>query len=274
MQISRTWSAWLGLTGLLGVLSFTPRAGAAVSVNVGSPTGKPGDTVRFFVTLTTTAGEQVAGAQTTVDFEPETPVVQCTPNPAFVLSLCALHPTGCTPGVNCLESACFVAPFGGTISSGSQLYFCDVHIGSNVALGEYALRCTAVDVRDSAGHSLNPQCTDGQVEVVSAPTVHVCDAVGPDDTGSDFGQFGDGKVSNSDVVAIFKASLLTPPLAGSALFEAMDAVSVDAPPTCGGDKSIQNSDVVACFRRSLLGGAGFTRTFPGGTSGMCTSAQQ
>jgi hypothetical protein len=159
----------LGLAALVGLLGFAPNARAAVSINVGSATGSPGNTVMFFVALTTTAGEQVAGTQITVDFKPETPAVQCTPNPSFAISQCALHPTGCTPGVDCLESACFIAPFGGTIPSGSQLYFCNVKIAGDAAGGDYPLHCSYVDVRDSGGNSLNPQCTDGQVHVI-APT--------------------------------------------------------------------------------------------------------
>jgi hypothetical protein len=166
----RKWRAQLGLSALLALAASAHSGYALVSIDVGSATGSPGSTVMFFVTLTTTAGEQVAGTQTTIDFEAETPAVQCTPNPSFALSQCALHPTGCTPGIDCRESVCFVAPFGGTIPSGSQLYYCDMQIAGNAALGEYALRCSAVDVRDSAGNSLNAQCTDGQVEVVSLPT--------------------------------------------------------------------------------------------------------
>jgi hypothetical protein len=169
----------LGLTVLLALFASATNVRAAVSVEVGSATGAPGSTVMFFVTLTTTAGEQVAGAQTTVDFEPETPAVLCTPNPSFVLSQCALHPTGCAAGVDCLESACFIAPFGGTIPSGSQLYFCDVHIASDATAGDYALRCSAVDARDSAGNSLNPQCADGQVEVIALPTPTPTPTPGP-----------------------------------------------------------------------------------------------
>jgi hypothetical protein len=170
MASCRVWKARLSLAVLLGLLASAPSARAAVSVNVGSATGSSGSTVMFFVTLTTTAGEQVAATDTTVAFEPETPVVQCTPNPSFVFSECAPQPTGCTPGVDCQQTECIVAPFGGTIPSGSQLYFCDVDIAGNAAIGEYALRCSTVDVRDSAGNSLNPECTDGQVEVVPAST--------------------------------------------------------------------------------------------------------
>ncbi|MGD0946724.1 MAG: hypothetical protein ABSA52_04765 [Candidatus Binatia bacterium] len=172
MRIRETLVVRLSLAVLLGLLGSAPSARAAVSVNVGSVSASPGSTLNiFYVTLTTTAGEQVAATETTIGFESETPVVQCTTNPSFAISQCALQPTGCTAGVNgnCQQTECIIAGFGGTIPNGSVLYTCDVNIASNAAIGEYALSCSAVSVLDSAGNSLNPQCTGGYVEVV-APT--------------------------------------------------------------------------------------------------------
>jgi hypothetical protein len=98
----------------------------------------------------------------------------------------------------------------------------------------------------------------------------VCD-VSPS-MGNDAGQFGNDTISNSDVDAIFKASLLGTPPADSARFSAMDAVTADTPPGCGGDGYIKNNDVVACFKRSLLPTEpGYVRTLSGG---VCTAVQQ
>jgi hypothetical protein len=173
MRICETRSVRLGLAVLLGLLGSAPRARAAVSVNVGSVSGSPGSTLNiFYVTLTTTAGEQVAATDTTIGFEAATPVVQCTTNPSFAISQCALQPTGCTAGVNgnCEQTECIIAGFGGTIPNGSVLYTCDVDIASNAAIGDYVLSCPAVSVFDSAGNPLSPTtCTSGDVEVV-APT--------------------------------------------------------------------------------------------------------
>jgi hypothetical protein len=108
----------------------------------------------------------MAATDTTIAFESETPIVHCTTNPSFAISQCSLQPMGCTPGIDCQATRCLVVSFGGTIPSGSQLYFCNAHIASDAAGGEYALRCSAVGVFNSAGKSLNPQCTDGQVQVV------------------------------------------------------------------------------------------------------------
>ena len=104
----------------------------------------------------------------------------------------------------------------------------------------------------------------------TAAPILVCD-VSPS-TGNDPGQFGNTTINNSDIDAIFKASLLGPPPADSARFSAMDAVAADTPPVCGGDGAIKNNDVVACFRRSLLPTEPmYVRTLAGET---CTSAQQ
>jgi hypothetical protein len=86
----------------------------------------------------------------------------------------------------------------------------------------------------------------------------------------DAGEFGNGRLSNADVVAIFRASLLPearPPL-GSDQFMAMDAIPEDVPPMCGGDGRIVNNDVVQCFRRSLLPALPNYERVRGGT---CTS---
>jgi hypothetical protein len=116
--------------------------------------------VTFYVTLTTTAGEQVAATETAIGFEAETPVVQCTPNPSFAISTCTTPTT--TDSVSCQQTA-----LGGTIPNGSQLFGCEVEIASGAASGDYALSCSAVSVLDSAGNSLNPTCTGGDVDVVS-----------------------------------------------------------------------------------------------------------
>ncbi len=101
-------------------------------------------------------------------------------------------------------------------------------------------------------------------------TFLVCD-VSPS-TGNAAGEFGDGAITNADVVALFKASLLGPPPADSARFAASDPVPEDVPPTCGGDGKIQNSDVVACFKRSLIPTEPrYLRMLSGGS---CTSAPQ
>ncbi|MGD0946723.1 MAG: hypothetical protein ABSA52_04760 [Candidatus Binatia bacterium] len=277
MRICETRSVRVSALVLFGLFGFAPSVWAAVSVNVGSATGSPGSTVTFFVTVTTTAGEQVAATDTTIVFESATPIVQCSTNPSFAISECALQPTGCTPGVDCQQTKCIVAPFGGTIPSGSQLYACSVHIAANAAGGEYALHCSAVGVFDSAGNSLNPQCTDGWVEVVppTSQSYTVCDVnrATSQETGDDVGDFGDGSIDIFDYKAIFNAAQLSidAPAAGTARFSAMDSSTVDAPPACGGDGTLDIFDVRQCFDVGQLGVTNYVRT---GTGSSCTSAVQ
>lgn len=94
--------------------------------------------------------------------------------------------------------------------------------------------------------------TDQTLQVEPSTQILVCD-VAPS-TGDNAGDFGSGSINNSDIVAIFRASLLPSarPADGTARFSGMDSVTEDSPPTCGGNGSILNNDVVSCFRRSLL----------------------
>lgn len=107
--------------------------------------------------------------------------------------------------------------------------------------------------------------TSGIAFLVCDPMPLLADLNGDGDT-NDPGEFGNGVINNSDVVGIFRASLLDelrPPV-GSARFMAMDPSSEDAPPACGGNGAIVNNDVVQCFRRSLLPGlANYERRFEG-----------
>jgi len=131
--------------------------------------------------------------------------------------------------------------------------------------------------------------TDGTNDLLGAPGPNgtlevgvpflVCDVQPRTGSGLNQGEFGNGSILNSDVVAVFRSSLLPAerPAAGTALFSAMDAAPEDVPPACGGNASIVNSDVVLCFRRSLLPtlpryrrtgvGASCTSSLPGGGSG-------
>jgi hypothetical protein len=185
----------------------------------------------------------------------------------------------CTYGTNCTGVRAIILAVDNLsgIPDGSTLYTCTVDISSSATTGtDYTLTNSNKSAGDTSQALISGATGDNGKITVGGTSVLVCDAVGTNDTGTDFGQFGDGKIKNNDVVAIFKASLgVNPPPAGSALFSAMDAVlPADVPPTCGGDTKLKNNDVVACFTRSLLGGPKFTRTYTGGTSGTCVSAQQ
>ena len=190
----------------------------------------------------------------------------------------AFEPSNCT-GTACTGIRALIFALNNVtteIPDGSELYSCNVNIAGDAADGDYALTVppASVSIADTNFQLVpNPTATDGKVTVgVVACSLLVCD-VAPS-TGDGCSQFGNNVVNNSDVVAIFRASLLGPPAASSARFNAMDAITADNPPTCGGNNSIVNNDVVACFKRSLLPTEpNYNRSVVLGTT-TCTSTQK
>ena len=178
----------------------------------------------------------------------------------------------CTPGTNCTGIRAIILAVGNlsAIPDGSTLYTCTVDVSSTATVGnDYALTISNESAGDTSQALISGVTgTSGTIHVLPPVTGFlVCD-VAPS-TGDNQGDFGNGSVLNSDVVAIFKASLTTPPTAGSARFSAMDAAPADVVPNCGGSNSILNSDVVLCFRRSLsTTEPNYRRTI----DGSCTSA--
>ena len=166
------------------------------------------------------------------------------------------------------------------IPDGSTLYTCHVDIAPSAALNQYALDLSGTVASDT---NFQPACgtggtvpacggTGGMVTVTDTlpNKILVCD-VAPSG-GNDAGQFGNGSINNADIVAIFRASLLSSarPPAGTARFSGMDSITEDSPPTCGGTGDIKNNDVVACFRRSLL--SSLPRYDRQGVGASCTSS--
>jgi len=187
-------------------------------------------------------------------------------------------PSGCT-GTACTGLRAVIIALDNTdaIPDG-PLYSCTVDISPDATLEQsYPLTLSGAVASDTsfraacsdAGGSA-PACgsTDGSVTASTASPIFVCD-VAPS-TGDNAGEFGSGTINNSDIVAIFKASLLGPPPSGTARFSGMDSITEDSPPTCGGDGSIRNNDVVACFKRSLL--PTLPRYDRSGVGGSCTSS--
>ena len=179
----------------------------------------------------------------------------------------------CTPGTNCTGIRAIILAVENldAIPDGSTLYSCAVAIPPDaVPDTDHPLTISNESAGDTSQALISGVTgTNGTIHVVALPPGFlVCDAA--PSTGDNLGQFGNGSVLNSDVVAIFKASLTTPPTAGSARFSAMDASPADVVPACGGSNSILNSDVVLCFRRSLIPTEpNYRRTL---SDGSCTSA--
>jgi len=230
--------------------------------------------------LTLGAGVQVATIQFNVTVTPDLPA------PALV------QPIGFIP------SAAIPAPPSLVQNNGNQtilvgwLQPLSPTLTGNQVLGTVSvpIPATAQAGQDYTLRVLAPSATkDGVIDVPITPgpngrlvvgrTILECDVApvltdlnGDGDT-FDAGEFGDGRLTNADVVRIFRASLLPSeqPPPGRDLFIAMEAAPADVPPACGGDGRIVNSDVVLCFRRSLLPSLpNYTRVISGAT---CVSSQ-
>jgi hypothetical protein len=157
------------------------------------------------------------------------------------------------------------------IPDNTVLYTCTMNVATDAAPATYPLTTSTVLMADPSGNAIAGALgTDGSVTVCppegcAATPFLVCDVV--PFTGDNVGEFGGSGIKNNDVVAIFNASLETGvvPAAGTARFSAMDSVTADTPPTCGGNGKLLNNDVVACFNRSLGNGDNFDRTISDST---------
>jgi len=158
----------------------------AVTINVGSAIGKPGDTVSVQVTLST-MGAQVAGVQNDLAFDPSTPVTgPCVMNPAFDngISVVSLEPTTCTVGVdNCGMRALLLLVPARAIPDGTLLYTCSLKIAADAPLQTFPITCSMPDATDPDNQAIsNVQCTDGEVEVAlptATPTFTPTPTPGP-----------------------------------------------------------------------------------------------
>jgi hypothetical protein len=155
----------------LCVLSL-PSVGTAVNIDVGSATGEPGETVTFDVTLAT-MGEDVAGTDNRISFDPDTPIVGCVFNPVLVpaFSTFFFEPSGCTPGTDCVSVRAILITVPATIADGTVLYSCDVTIDADAAAASYPLACSDALTSDPFGMPLVTTCSDGAVTVVEPPTL-------------------------------------------------------------------------------------------------------
>ena len=253
---------------VIGGLLVSAACAQAVMINVGSASGGAGSRVEIPVTLNT-MGEQVAGVANDIPFDPAAPIVECTISPEFAgFSAAILLPDGCTPGVDCRRSRVLIIQFPPLpIEDGAVLYTCTVEIAADALVKTYPLTCSAANVSDPNGKPLPVQCVDGRVQT----GVEVCDVASS--AGDNVGEFGDGSTDIFDVRAIFSAAQLgvDVPADGTDRFSAMDASTVDDPPSCGGDGTLDVFDVRQCFAVAQLGATHYGRT---GIGSMCTSVTQ
>jgi len=153
-------------------LLLLPSRGMAVSIDVGSAAGEAGDTVSIEVALAT-MGEDVAGTDNRISFDPDTPVVGCAfhPDLTTVFSGFNFEPSGCTPGIVCTSVRALLITFPATIPDGTVIYSCDVAIDPDAGAGVHELPCSDAASSDPFGASLTTTCSDGVVSVV-APLDH------------------------------------------------------------------------------------------------------
>jgi hypothetical protein len=130
-----------------------------------------------------TEGAPVTGIQNNIDFEGETPIVECTVNPdidksatAFAL-LYANEPEDswsfpCAPDRDCNRLRALVVAFDNVnpIANGSVLYSCRARIAGAAPGGAYPLRLGGVIASDPSGEQLPATGADGEIVVVGPPT--------------------------------------------------------------------------------------------------------
>jgi hypothetical protein len=185
-------SIFRGLAVSTAIALGASAAHAAVSINVGSASGAPGDLVTFSVTLTADAGEQVLGTQNELGLDAAGVAFaakvnkkpDCSVNPAIFKTLSGFAflavgtpPVTCDPTAGaCTGVRAIVAPGLGDedvalIPTGSLLYTCKVQIAADAAGGITPITIDHVRASDPNGVVIegvtgNP----GSVTVIVAPT--------------------------------------------------------------------------------------------------------
>jgi hypothetical protein len=153
--------------------SMTPTP-ARSTIEIGSASGAPGDTVEIAVTLRT--DEIVGGVQNDLHFDPRAPIAAADGQPACVLaagvdwfpaSTIAFQPPACVPDVTCtgVRAVLLTATAGGVIPDGAALYTCTVAIDP-AARGSVALPCSNQLGSTPQGQAVPLNCAAGRIDVV------------------------------------------------------------------------------------------------------------
>jgi hypothetical protein len=159
----------------VGALLMSAVSTHAVTIDVGSAVGFPGNTVTFQVKLNT-EGSVVGGTTNDIAFDPATPIADkgggvpaCDVNPTFALSGVSFIPAGCSPGTTCVGIRAVILPFGGAIPNGSVLYTCTVQIAATAtALHSYPLTCSNATSSTPNAMPLTTTCSNGEISVAGA----------------------------------------------------------------------------------------------------------
>jgi hypothetical protein len=153
--------------------------GQLASLEVGSATGTPGDSVQFDVTLHA-GGQPVAGTQNDLLFDPKVPVAardngrpDCAVNADIDKNATGFNfiPAGCQPGIGCKGMRAIVIATDNTdvIPDGAVLYTCHLTIPSDVASGSYPLIAANSGASDPLGNPLPIASTNGAIVVLGTP---------------------------------------------------------------------------------------------------------
>jgi hypothetical protein len=168
-------------TGTDGAVTVTVVTAPVASIDIGSVTGMPGETVSVPVTLRALAAPPAnpAAVQNDIGFDPQTPIAatadaapQCRVDAALERpATFSFLPAGCVPGVDCTGVHAAVAANGGAeaLPDGATLYTCDVAIATDATIGAHPLAGANPSAVDTGGAPVPVSTTDGVVSVVPAP---------------------------------------------------------------------------------------------------------
>lgn len=139
-------------------------------IELGVVAGSAGAQVSFDATLHT-LGNDVAGTENVIAFDPLTPIISCQSNPAIHKSaFAAFRPIGCTSGVDCTSVKLLVLSLSNVdpIPDGSVLYSCTVAINIAAPDGTYPLDSSLEGAATPDGNPLPLEGIDGAVIVAGA----------------------------------------------------------------------------------------------------------
>ncbi len=153
------------------------------SIDIGSVTGAPGETVSVDVSLTVASGAEIAGTENVLTFAAGLSggtaaagiqLQECAVNPGINKGATAFsfQPAACTEGIDCESLKALVLSLNNVdpIPTGSVMYTCEVVIGPDAAVGSYPLTCSDEGASDGEGQDVFIECIDGAVNVEIADT--------------------------------------------------------------------------------------------------------
>jgi hypothetical protein len=246
----------------IAMMSSSSIAEAAVRLEVGTATGFPGDSVTISVRLTTDAGEEVAGTQNDLRFDPAVVAVaaredgkpDCSVNPDInkLATAFGFRPAGCMPELReCSAVRTIVLAFDNVdpIAGGSILYTCRMEIAADAAPGEYSLANTRAGYAPPPGGDRPAVGGEGLVVVGVAPTstsaptetpvpTHTMSTPNPTVAANDPGDTNcDGRIDREDHHAVM-----------AMLFTRTATCNAD----CNRDGEVSGADLVCVTRRRLI----------------------